>query len=151
MGRQCVVAPRCWFLEGGEAVAVDRAGRVGLHYAAVEDDVDGVRRQLACGVDPNVTDAQGFTPLHFAAQQNAVSAARELIAAGADVNARNTWGNGPLFVAVVNSKGQGEMIRLLRAHGADPLAENKSGQTAVGRARLIANYDIAQYFADLPS
>lgn len=56
----------------------------------------------------------------------------------------------PLWVAVFNSKGRGELIGLLRAHGADPLHANASGQGPVGLARLIANYDVAQYFADVP-
>lgn len=130
-------------------MANDPAKRVVLHYAALNDDVETVRSELAGGANASVADVQGFTPLHLAAQANAVGAARELIAAGADVNATNLCGNGPLFVAVFNSLGRGEMIELLRAHGADPVARNKAGQTAVGLARLVDNYDVARFFADL--
>jgi len=130
-------------------MASDPAKRVALHYAALAGDVVSVRRELAGGADANVADVQGFTPLHLAAQAHALDAARELIAAGADVNAANLWGNGPLFVAVFNSQGRGEMIELLRARGADPLARNKAGQTPVGLARLIDNYDVAPFFTDL--
>ena len=42
------------------------------------------------------------------------------------------------------------MITLLRERGADPRLANKSGQTPVGLARLIGNYDVARFFADLP-
>jgi hypothetical protein len=42
------------------------------------------------------------------------------------------------------------MIDLLRSRGADPLRANMTGQTPVGLARLIGNYDVAQYFQDLP-
>lgn len=48
-----------------------------------------------------------------------------------------------------NSKGRGELIKLLRSHGADPLHSNASGQTPVRLARLIANYDVAQFFEDI--
>jgi uncharacterized protein len=96
-----------------------------------------------------VADRQGFTALHFAVQQGAISAAGVLLAAGAQVDAVNSDGNTPLFTAVFNSHGHGELIKLLRHHGADSCHPNSTGQTPVGLARLIANYDVAQFFADL--
>jgi hypothetical protein len=42
------------------------------------------------------------------------------------------------------------MIQLLRHHGADPAKSNRHGHTPVGLARLIGNYPIARWFADLP-
>ncbi len=127
---------------------MDQAGRVPLHYAALEGDLDGLRAELEVGADPDARDAQGFTPLHFTAQEYHVAAARELIAAGGNVNARNAWGNGPLFFAVMQSAGRGEMIRLLLESGADPLAANKAGHTPVGLARTIANVDVDRFFID---
>ncbi len=41
------------------------------------------------------------------------------------------------------------MIRLLRRYGADANKVNNHGQTSVGLARLIGNYDVAQFFDDL--
>jgi uncharacterized protein len=123
--------------------------RVPLHYAALENDADTVRHLAKAGADPNVADAEGFTPLHLAAQEKAVEAGRALLESGADVDSRNVYGNTPLFVAVFNSQGAGEFIRLLRDHGADPHAANGSGQTPVGLARLIANYDIGRFFEDV--
>lgn len=55
----------------------------------------------------------------------------------------------PLSTAVFNSRGNGGLIRLLRRHGADPWHPNNTGHTPVGAARLIANYDVAQFFEDL--
>ncbi len=127
---------------------MDPAKRTPLHYAALEDDADAVETLLKCGADPNAADVQGFTPLHLAAQAYATASARLLLDAGADVNAQNLWGNGPLFVAVFNSQGRGEMISLLRDKGADARLANRSGQTPLGLARLIDNYDIAQFFED---
>jgi hypothetical protein len=72
-----------------------------------------------------------------------------LLDAGAEVDATNRYGNTPLFVAVFNSRGNGSIIRLLRAHGANPYAANGTGQNAVGLARAIANYPTAQLFDDL--
>jgi ankyrin repeat protein len=87
--------------------------------------------------------------LHFTAQEGALAAAEILLAAGAQVDSANTYGNNLLSVAVSNSRGRGELIRLLCRHGADPRHPNDTGQTPVGTARLIANYDVAQFFADL--
>jgi uncharacterized protein len=39
---------------------------------------------------------------------------------------------------------------LLRDNSADPYRKNHHGQSAIGLARLIANYDVAEYFDDLP-
>jgi hypothetical protein len=128
---------------------VDRSGRGGLHYAALENDVVAIQRHIDAGEDPNHADAQGFAPLHFAAQQSAVEAANALLDAGADVDAKNKYGNTPLFLAVISFRGHGQMVTLLRNWGANPYAGNASGQTPVGLARLIANYPVAGFFADL--
>jgi ankyrin repeat protein len=129
---------------------VDRAGRTPLHHAAFKNDVAAIETLIAHGSSPDVQDKQGLTPLHFAAQEYAVAAASALLDAGAAVELENSYGNTPLFVAVFNSNGRGELIKLLRAHGADPLRVNKHGQTAVGLARLIGNYPVADFFMDLP-
>lgn len=128
---------------------MDVAGRSELHYAALRNDVPAAETRLAEGDDPNASDHERFTPLHFAAQERAVEVARLLLDHGADVDPLNVHGNTPLFTAVFNSRGDGSVIELLRGRGADPLRENLSGQTPVGLARLIANYDVARFFADL--
>jgi uncharacterized protein len=128
---------------------LDRQGRTPLHYAALANDVDALSRMLGEGADPNVPDRDGFTALHFAAQQGAVAAAEALLDGGAEADAANRYGNTPLYTAVFNSRGPGELIRLLRRHGADPWHEGNTGQTPAGLARMIANYDVAQFFADL--
>ena len=129
---------------------VDRSGRSGLHYAAMENDVAAIERHLAAGDDPNRADTrEGFRPLHFAAQEQAVEAAKALLEAGADVDSPNRHGNTPLLVAVLHCRGDGRLITLLREHGADPHATNATGKTPVGLARLIANYPVAAFFEDL--
>ena len=129
---------------------VDRAGRTALHYAALECNSAAVARLLNEGVNPGATDDEGWTPLHFAAQSNAADAARLLIEKGTPTDPRDSHGNTPLFKAVFSSRGNGELIKLLRAHGADPNAENNSGVSPVKLARTIANYDVRQFFSDLP-
>jgi len=129
--------------------SLDPGGRSPLHYAALENRPSEIKAKVAGGEDPNLGDRQGFTPLHLAAQEGSIEAAATLLECGAIVDAVNVFGNSPLSVAVFNSRGEGEMIRLLRAHGADPFLRNRHGQSPVGLARLIGNYDVAQFFDDL--
>jgi ankyrin repeat protein len=129
---------------------MDAAGRTELHYAALANDLSAVEARLIAGDDPNAADWDGFTPLHFAAQGSAVEVARVLLDHGAEVDRVNAYGNTPLFAAVFNSRGDGSLIGLLRRRGADPIQHNRSGQTPVGLARSVANYDAAQFFSDLP-
>jgi ankyrin repeat protein len=132
-------------------VEVDRYGRLPLHYAALGNDIAVAKARLAAGDDVNLGDRKGLTPLHMAAQQWSVDVAKLLLDHGAEVDRLNRFGNTPLFVAVFNSKGRGDLITLLRERGADPLTANHSGQTPLGLARLIGNYDVARFFADLPN
>jgi ankyrin repeat protein len=128
----------------------DSEGRLPLHYAALDNEAASVAARLRAGDPVDAQDHLGFTALHFAAQQGSVEAARLLLEAGADVDAVNVYGNTPLFVAVLNSHGEGKLIELLRAWGADPVKENASGQSPVALARMIANFDVAQFFTDIP-
>jgi ankyrin repeat protein len=116
----------------------------------LENDAETVVALIAAGEDCDAKDSEGFTPLHLAAQQDSLDAARHLLQSGAEVDSTNAYGNTPLFVAVFNSQGYGEMIELLRAHGADPHHANAQGRTPLGLARLIANTDVAQFFEGVP-
>lgn len=127
----------------------DRADRSDLHYAALQGDEEQVRSLLDAGFDPGLADRQGMTPLHFAAQEYAVDAARALLDAGVSVDAQDRTGRSPLHIATFNSKGRGDVIGLLREHGADPRLANLSGQSSLDLARLIGNYDVRQFYADI--
>lgn len=124
-------------------------GRMPLHYAAADGDATRTRELLAAGAPPDQPDSAGWTPLHFAAQSHAVEIAFMLLEAGASVDPRDNHGNTPLFRAVFASQGRGEMISLLRQRGANPMSINGAGQTPVGLARHIGNYEVARYFGDL--
>ena len=107
----------------------DRAGRVELHYAALEGRADEVRAAIRRGDDLGISDDSGFTPLHFAAQQGQAEAARLLVEAAAPLEARNKFGNTPLWVAVMNrraARGE-EVIATLISAGASTEARSDSG------------------------
>jgi ankyrin repeat protein len=129
---------------------VDRYGRTPLHEATIDGDVVRVKALLTSGIDPGAADDNGWTPLHFAAQESALEVVRLLLEAGATVDPRDAHGNTPLFKAVFNSRGEGEIIKLLRASGADPFVNNAYGVSPLKLARTIANFDVRQFFSDLP-
>lgn len=128
---------------------VDEYGRTELHYAALDGDLVRASALLVGGADPGAADDDGWTPVHFAAQAHAPGVCEALLVAGAPVDAVDSNGNTPLFRAVFASRGRGEVIAVLRQHGADPFRANANGVSPLGLARTIGNYDVAQFFADL--
>jgi ankyrin repeat protein len=133
-----------------ERPGVDRMGRTPLHYAANEGLHEEARRLLEGGADVNASDDNGWTPLHFAAQSGSLEIAALLLASGARVEALDSDGNSPLGQAVFSCTGDGALIAALRAAGADPFKENHHGISPIALARDIGNYDVEQFFADLP-
>lgn len=131
--------------------SLDREGRSDLHYAARDGDVAAAHRLLLAGEDVNLADRRGWTPLHFAAQAVAAEVTKLLLSHGAAVDPQDSFENTPLSIATFNSRGDGSVIRVLRSAGADPLKKNHSGVSPLSLARTIANFDVAQFYNDLPN
>jgi ankyrin repeat protein len=129
---------------------LDFAGRSLLHYAFENSDVTYAKKLISEGHDVNLADRKGWTPLHFAAQAQRADLAALLLDSGALVDPRDSHGNTPLSTAVFNSRGRGEVIAILRERGADPYRDNNHGVSPLRLARMIGNYDVAQFFRDLP-
>jgi ankyrin repeat protein len=129
---------------------VDGYGRTPLHYAAADGNTEDAVKYLKAGANPNLQDDNGWSPLHFAAQAVSVDVTRALLEAGSDIELKDSYGNTPLLQAVFSSRGNGSVIKLLREAGANPHVANDSGVSPVSLARTIANYDVAQFFSDLP-
>lgn len=128
---------------------LDPAGRTDLHYAAAEGRSEKVDELIAERADAALADGHGMTPLHFAGQENHPEIAESLLDAGAPVDAQDQHGNTPLWKAVFGCAGDGDLIALLRAAGADPRRANHHGTSPLQLALRIDNYDVAQHFADL--
>ena len=129
--------------------ALDREGRSDLHYAARSGDLSAVRKFVSDGADVNLQDKRGWAPLHFAAQARSAEVATFLLAHGASVDPEDAYGNTPLSTVAFNYRGDGAVIKVLRAAGAAPKKKNKSGVSALSLARTIANYDVAQFYDDI--
>ena len=85
------------------------------------------------------------TWVHFAAQEHHVEIAL-VLDAGASVDGADSYGNTPLGRATFESRGRGEMIRLLIGRGADADLPNNAGISPRQLAQRIANYDLQAFF-----
>ena len=123
----------------------DVMGRVPLHYAALFGDLQGAESLIAAGADVHVMDHDGQTPLHYAAQGNAATVAELLLEHGADVDVPDHDGNTPLWNAALRTRGEGAVVSLLLAHGADPLHLNGSGRTPAELTRALGGGEITRH------
>lgn len=129
---------------------LDPDGRTALMAAAIDSKPEAAQVLIDAGADTDIQDPGGWSALHLAAQSGSVEIARMLLDSGASVDPVDAHGNTPLSNATFESRGNGDMIKLLRARGADPIAINNSGVSPVELARTIANFDVAQFYEDLP-
>src|SRR5689334_19281312 len=97
----------------------DSGGRTLLMEAVIRRDQELVSILLANGADPNIRDNRDWTALHFASQDYDLTSVRKLVEHGSNINAQDDFGNTPLWRATFNSRGRGDVIRFLLAHGAD--------------------------------
>lgn len=125
----------------------DRDGGTALMQAIVSGHTELVRFLIAQGADINAQRKDEWTPLHFAAQGRNVEMIRLLLDHHADHTVKENHGNTALFVAVMNSQGEGDVIRALLECGANPDEKNNYDVTPRALANTIANYDLKQFFA----
>lgn len=94
-------------------------------------DAAAVRRILAEGADPNLTDDTNATPLMYACRSGgSIEIVRLLLEAGADPNIRGENGITALSLAG-GFTSQVDIVRALLAAGADPNARSKAGWTTL--------------------
>lgn len=103
------------------------APETSLHLAALQGDVEAVRRIVDAGADLDQKDAYGSSPLVIAATFGKAEVARALIDAGADLQVANAEGSTPLHIAAFF--GRTEIVETLLQHGADRQARNRAGHT----------------------
>jgi ankyrin repeat protein len=135
---------------GVDVDILDPDGRTALmECAGREDKFEYLCLLIDAGANVNASDIEGWTPLHFAAQAQLPKTVEYLLKHGALPDPQDSHGNTPLFRAVSTSRGRGDVITLLRNVGADPFIENNNGKSPIDFARMIANFDVFQYFKDI--
>ena len=150
--------------QSGKPKDRNERGETALHICAKKGDLDGAKKLLDQGINPNVTDFAGnisiahmkseeltdnlilgWTPLHEATNHGHYHLAQLLVKHGANVNATGFDDITPLHDAA--SFGNQKLVKMLIEKGADPLFKNKKGKTA----QDIAHHSLAGFFANLVS
>ena len=100
---------------------------VSLQIAALQGNIDAVRKHIKVGSDLNIKDDYGSTPLIVAVTFGRTEVAKALINAGADIKITNNDGATPLHIAAFFCRT--EIVKALLEKGADKNVRNKYGST----------------------
>jgi ankyrin repeat protein len=119
---------------GADANARDSYGATMLMDAAHAGNAEMVRALIAAGADVNATDELGWNAVHKAVYNNELDkgfpeVVEMLAKAGCDVNAKIGYGIRPLMLAA--GYGEAAVCQALLSNGADILARNDGGLTAL--------------------
>jgi len=111
----------------------DEEVRTGLHYAAMNGNLQIMAILLKAGAKLDPVDKLGNSPLHWAADRGQTPAAELLIQAGAAIDPENRQGRTPLMIAA--ARGNMELVRLLLAKGASATKTDYTGRDAASWAQ----------------
>jgi len=133
---------------GADVGALDRQGRMPLHYAAMSfillendakvgrnSEVDIVKLLVNNGADVNARDKHKHTPLHYASKKASADVIKVLVDAGADISARDDEEKTPLH-KVAKHNPSADAVRVMVEAGADLDAEDCFQWTPMHRAAL---------------
>lgn len=99
-----------------DLTAQDKRGWTALHYAAAEDDVDGIRYLVRSGAKVQELSTAG-SALHIAASNGCIKSVRVLKELGASIDTPDATGRTALHSAVISN--QVDVIKILKELGAD--------------------------------
>jgi uncharacterized protein len=119
-----------------------------LMYAAMQSDLEVAKLAVHAGAIVDCQDEGGFSALHFACQNYCLEIIDLLLKHRANTELVDSYGNTPLMRAVSHSAGRGGAIKLLLGAGADRYRQNNYGQSPIGVAKQVANFDLIQFFAE---
>lgn len=125
--------------------AEDGDGRTALINSVIEVKEDFIDWLLQNEANINHQDRIGYSALHFVAQNKLVQLAEKLLKNGADPNVTDIYGNTPLWTAILNSKEEKGVVKLLLKHGANPDIVNKHGKSPKEMFGTFYKMDITKF------
>ena len=108
-----------------------------------------IRKLVAAGANPMVTDDIGHTPLHWAFNNEAIEMAIELVAAGADIYMGVEWSErhisaeSPLNMAVCY-RWAGSVLEAMLKRGVDQRRPDTKGRTALMSAAICGDTSVTR-------
>ena len=114
-----------------QAQIPDFTPKTPLIGALLHNDTAETARLLREGADPNEERFAGLPPVILAAARQDAELVRLMAAKGADLNVRDRSGSTALMWGAFNDNGSAAIVEELIRLGADPLASNKAGDTAL--------------------
>lgn len=118
-----------------------------MHLGVNQGDTKAVMKALEEGEVPEAQTQFGEHALHRGVRSGVLDVVNALLDAGASVDSRDTSGKTPL-ITVCGTKasnytvGHLKIVEKLLACGADPLAADAKGHTAIGRAAAAGHTNI---------
>lgn len=128
--------------------AKDSDGRTALMHASFFGKDELLADLIKKGADTNHQDKIGYSALHHCSLEMRTGCAQILLNNHADPNLLDEHENGPLWVALMNSKGNFKLVKLLMEHGADPEIENLYERTAEDLAETLYKKELDELLED---
>jgi len=131
--------------EGNVNNFVNEYGQNLLHEAIVGDALEIFQYLLYCKVDINKMDKEGKTPLHYSTAYNSYEYTKLLLdSKGIENSVKDKYGNNPMWVAVFNSDGYYDIVKLLKEHGVDAFSKNNANRSPLDFAIQIEDKELAE-------
>eukprot|EP00929_Paragymnodinium_shiwhaense_P070022 TRINITY_DN35407_c0_g1_i1.p1 TRINITY_DN35407_c0_g1~~TRINITY_DN35407_c0_g1_i1.p1 ORF type:complete len:727 (-),score=222.25 TRINITY_DN35407_c0_g1_i1:130-2310(-) len=109
--------------------AIDEDGRTPAHHAAMEGNIDTLRKIIATGADVNIPDyIHQHMPVHIAAAQGFNDIVALLLEQAANPNSKDAFGQTPLMHAA--NEGHLSSVAMLLKAGVRTNETDNAGQTA---------------------
>ncbi|UKB82731.1 ankyrin repeat domain-containing protein [Chryseobacterium sp. MEBOG06] len=109
-----------------------------LHESISSGSYDVLKYLLSININVNAQDNEGMTPLHYCGLYRSQTATRQLLEnRSIEINKKDDYGNNPLWTAVFNARGNYDVVKLLKEHGADQNSKNNKNMSPLDFCKEI--------------